>query len=234
MSRASPNLAFHRLDALLRAVGIHGPDLSTDFASRTSTRSLSLRDLLLLIVTAGACYGACMGTFAYEPVRSMLMLYSAMKIPILIVLTTLVCLPAFFVLNTAAGVRDDFGKALRAVLSAQGAFTVTLAGLAPVVMFIYTTGVNHRFALLTNGAIFLGATIVAQVVLWARYRRLIAANRVHVAMMASWMLLYGFVAVQMAWMLRPFVGDPAKPVTFLREEPFTNAYIAMLKLVLQN
>ncbi len=234
MTRSTSIPVLVRIDARLRAVGIHGPDLSTSLSARSSSVTLSLRDLLMLIVAAGAAYGACMGTFAYEPSRSLLMLFSAIKIPVLIVTTTVLCLPAFFVLNTAAGLRDDFSRAMRAVLSSQGAFTVTLAGLAPVVMFIYATGVNHRYALLTNGTVFLMASVVAQVVLWARYRVLIAKNPTHVAMLGCWMVLYGFVAVQMAWMLRPFVGDPAQSVSFLRDDPFTNAYVAVLKLVLQN
>src|SRR5262249_36220347 len=31
-----------------------------------------------------------------------------------------------------------------------------------------------------------------------------------------WVLLFGVVGAQMAWVLRPFVGDPAKPFTWFR------------------
>jgi hypothetical protein len=31
-------------------------------------------------------------------------------------------------------------------------------------------------------------------------------------------------------MLRPFVGAPGLPVTFFRDEPFSNAYVAVAKL----
>jgi hypothetical protein len=32
-----------------------------------------------------------------------------------------------------------------------------------------------------------------------------------------WILVFGLVGAQMGWMLRPFIGDPTKPVTFFRQ-----------------
>jgi len=43
--------------------------------------------------------------------------------------------------------------------------------------------------------------------------------------------LYALVGTQAGWMLRPFVGTPGKEVTFLREGPFTNAFVAVWELV---
>jgi hypothetical protein len=49
-------------------------------------------------------------------------------------------------------------------------------------------------------------------------------------LLLAWTLLYAFVGMQMGWMLRPFVGSHDLPVTFFRDEPFSNAYIAILQL----
>jgi hypothetical protein len=32
-----------------------------------------------------------------------------------------------------------------------------------------------------------------------------------------WVVVFGLVGAQMSWILRPFIGDPHKPFTFLRE-----------------
>lgn len=32
-----------------------------------------------------------------------------------------------------------------------------------------------------------------------------------------WVLVFGLVGAQMAWVLRPFIGDPARPFSFFRE-----------------
>ena len=37
-------------------------------------------------------------------------------------------------------------------------------------------------------------------------------------------MLYVFVAVQLAWVLRPFVGSPNVPTRFFRENAWSNAY----------
>jgi hypothetical protein len=50
-------------------------------------------------------------------------------------------------------------------------------------------------------------------------------------MLRLWLLIYVFVGIQMAWILRPFVGSPLSETRFFREEAFTNAYIAVSRLI---
>lgn len=188
--------------------------------------------LLAIIFTAGPFYGAFMGSYAMSSAaRLMLCLYAAVKMPLLVVVTAGLCLPAFFVLNTIAGLRADFPRAVRSILAAQAAFTLTLASLAPITRFIYMTGPTHRFAILTNALMFTIATCMAQRILWRWYRPLCAINRRHGMMLWVWIVLYAFVGVQMGWMLRPFVGKPTAPVEFFRHEGFSNAYLEVLRLI---
>jgi hypothetical protein len=190
------------------------------------------RRLAVMVVVAGSIYGAFMGSFwLVSPERLLMVAYAAVKVPILIFGTSVVCLPGFFVLNTVLGLRGDFGRALRAVLAGQAALTVTLASLGPLTRFAYFSGVDHRWALLTNAAMFTVATGIAQLVMLRRYRELILTNPLHRVTLWVWAFLYAFVGIQMGWMLRPFVGSPNVPVSFLRDEPFTNAYIVVLRLI---
>jgi hypothetical protein len=192
----------------------------------------SLRRLLLLIVCAGAIYGAFMGSFALvRPERLEMVLYAAVKMPILILGTTLVCLPGFFVLNTVLGLRADFALAVRAILAGQAAVTAALASLGPITRVAYLSGIDHRGALLFNAAMFTVATGIAQLVMFRRYRELIRRNSRHRVMLWAWVVIYAFVGIQMGWMLRPFVGSPHIPVTFFRAEPFSNAYLEVLRLI---
>jgi hypothetical protein len=52
-------------------------------------------------------------------------------------------------------------------------------------------------------------------------------------MLWTWLGLYVFVGIQMAWVLRPFVGAPGQPVQFFRPESWVNAYEVVLRLVWQ-
>jgi hypothetical protein len=50
-------------------------------------------------------------------------------------------------------------------------------------------------------------------------------------MLGTWLVIYIFVAIQMAWVLRPFVGDPGAPIEFFRRESWGNAYVVVARLI---
>ena len=173
-----------------------------------------------------------MGSFACDSLsRAKLILYAGVKVPLLLFATTAICLPGFFVVNAVAGLRGAFGRALRAIFAGQAGVAISLAALSPLILFVYACGVDHDTALLANAATFACATGMGQVVLRAHYRELIAEHPAHRIMLAAWVCLYAFVGMQMGWILRPFVGDPEKAVTFFRDEPFSNAYVVVADLL---
>jgi hypothetical protein len=45
------------------------------------------------------------------------------------------------------------------------------------------------------------------------------------------LVLYGFVAIQMGWVLRPFVGNPDQPTGFFRAGAWSNAYVEIAELL---
>jgi len=75
------------------------------------------------------------------------------------------------------------------------------------------------------------ASAVAQVVTLRIYRPLISRNRRHRVMLCVWLVLYVFVGIQMAWMLRPFVGSPEAAPAFFREGAWGNAYVVVVRLI---
>lgn len=182
-----------------------------------------------ILIVCGFGYGAVMGAFAGRPLQCV---YSGLKVPLLLACSTLVCLPSFFVLNTLLGLRDDFGAALRGILAAQATVAVVLAALAPVVVLAYASTDDYRQAILVNGVMFALATVGGQRTLDRHYRPLIARDRRHRLGRWMWMVLYVFVAIQLAWVLRPFVGSPGLDVAFFRAEAWSNAYVVVLRDVL--
>ena len=188
--------------------------------------------LLAFVVVFGGGYGVMMGTFSgLGAGRWPQLVYSGVKVPLLLLATFGLCLPTFFVLNTVAGLRDDFGQALSAVIATQAGAAVVLAALAPLTALCYLSCANYPTALLWNLLMFGVASIAAQRVLRRYYRPLIARNRLHRSMLLAWFVLYGFVGVQTAWVLRPFVGAPHLAVTFFREGAWGNAYLVVARLI---
>lgn len=188
--------------------------------------------LPLMVCGFAPIYGAAMGSFSLDsPDRLVLMLYSAIKVPLLLFLTSALCLPGFFVLNTLLGLRDDLGEAIQAILAGQAGLSIALASLAPITRFWYFSDGNYRVALLFNAAMFTLATLAGQIVMFRYYRVLIRRRPNHRIMLAAWLGLYAFVGIQMGWTLRPFIGSPEMSPAFFREEPFSNAYVVVARLV---
>lgn len=184
-----------------------------------------------IILTFTPMYGALMGSYQLdEPERLLQVVYSAVKAPMLLGVTTLLCVPGFFVLNTVLGLRDDFRDAIQAILAGQAGLAITLASLGPFTRFWYFTTEDYRAALLFNAAMFTIATAAGQLVMLRYYRVLIRRNPRHLATLGLWMVLYAFVGIQMGWILRPFVGSPGMPVSFFREHALTNAYVVVAEL----
>lgn len=215
---------FLTLDDMLRGRGVFSPEAPSHGR---------LKWLFILLLTSGVFYGAVMGTFSgLTPGRFHQLLYSGVKVPLLLIVTFLLCLPSFFVVNTVAGLRDDFGQVLRAVVATQTGVTVVLAGLAPLTAFFYLSCSDYRLALLFNGFMFFIATVSSQIIVRRYYRPLIRRSPTHRYLKAAWYVLYVFVGIQMAWVLRPFIGDPNAPVAFFRSDAWGNAYLIVGKLII--
>ena len=184
--------------------------------------------LPLWVLGAGLLYGAVMGAYSLRPLQ---MLYSSLKVPLLIAVSGLICLPNLIVLNTILGLRQDLGAVLRGAALAQGTVCVSLAALAPITVVAYLSLEVYGEAVLFNGAVFLLAALAGQITLGRHYRPLIAANPRHRIARDAWLALYLFVAIQMGWVLRPFVGDPDQPTRFFRAGAWSNAYVEIATLL---
>ena len=80
----------------------------------------ALQRLSITLVLFGVLYGAAMGTFGgVRGERLLQVVYSAAKVPLLLVVTFVIGLPSFFVINTLFGLRRDLSQAVRADRSAS-------------------------------------------------------------------------------------------------------------------
>lgn len=192
------------------------------------------REMGIVLVGAGLAYGAVMGTFGgVSGDRLLQVAYSAAKVPLLLVVTFAISLPSFLVLNTLLGTRDDLRAVVSALLSTQAGLTLVLLAFAPYTALWYASSGNYGDALRFNGAMFACASLTAQWMLWRRYRGLVARNPRHRVLLRIWLVIYLFVGVQMAWVLRPFVGSPDLPVQFFRADAWGNAYEVVGRLIWQ-
>jgi len=192
----------------------------------------TLQQLVRCVLVFGLIYGGAMGTFGgVAGDRAWQVVYSAIKVPWLLLVTFALSLPSFYILNTLSGLSADFDEVLQALLSSQAGLSIILAALAPFTLVWYSSSSNYQAAIMFNFLMFAVASLSAQWLLRRAYRPLIARHERHLWMLRLWLLLYGFVAIQMAYILRPFVGNPAKPTTLFRPDSWGNAYEVLARTI---
>jgi hypothetical protein len=207
-------------DALLRAV------------LRPGQNEIPLRVLLGAIALGGAIQGATMGAFALLNGGSgAFILISAIKMPLLLGITAGLMLPALYVLYALFGLADGFRTALRALAGGQATFALILASLSPFTLVYYLSGASYRGALGFNLLLFTLAGIAAQGTIRLRLADLLRSDPRHSRLISIGFGLWAFVAIQLAWNLRPFVGNPNSGVAFLRSDAFTNAYLGLWQIL---
>lgn len=179
--------------------------------------------LIAVIAVFGAAYGVVMGTFG--GLRGEQMLYSAVKVPLLLGTTFTLSIPSFFVIATILGLRDDFRDAVRALVATQAVLAVILAAFSPFTAVWYASSSDYDAAKIFNILMFAAASLTAQVVLRRFARPLLDRDRRHALLLGGWLVMYSFVGVQMGWVLRPFIGQPHAETTFFRDSAWSNAYV---------
>lgn len=195
----------------------------------------SSRPLWCMILAFGFVNGAVMGSFGVLGGGHVgQMVYSGLKVPMLLLITFGLCLPSFFVINSLLGLRNDFGHALHSLLLTQASIAIALSALSPITALWYVSDGDYHRAILVNASLFFLASLIGQLILRRSYRPLVKSNRRHQRMMQLWLILYATVGIQMGWVLRPFIGSPSDELHFFRQEAWSNAYLVVWRLVVQS
>ncbi len=196
------------------------------------TRGDEIVAVAILVAVFGLVYGAAMGSFGGLLGQAALQIvYSAVKVPLLLLVTFALSLPSFYVINSLLGLSRDFREAVRALVAAQAGLAIVLASLAPFTLFWYVSFADYTAAVTFNTAMFAVASFAAQWIVRGYYRPLIQRNPHHRWMLRAWIVVYAFVGIQMGWVLRPFIGAPGTPVQFFRAEAWDNAYVIVARML---
>lgn len=185
-------------------------------------RRSSVRDSVYLILGAAALFGAVVGSHGAAPLQ---VLYSALKLPLLLLVSSGLCLPCVLTVTFVLGHGEAGRELARHLLAAQAVVAVALASLAPLLALGYLSTTSYDLAKLASALCFALASGAGHVSLRRSTRS--ARRRLPTirAAIRGWSFLYVLVGVQLAWLLRPFVGRPGMPTTFLREGAWGNAYV---------
>ena len=168
----------------------------------------------LLVLTA--FYGLAAGAYAGVPQA----VSAAVKLPLLLLATLVICFPAFYVVQILVGSRLRLTQVLVLVLAALSLTAVLLAAFVPVIVFFLVTGANYYFLQLLHVLVVLVAGLFGMYALHEGLSVVCEKRGVYprkaLTIMRVWAVLFAFVGIQMAWNLRPFLGDRGEPFQVFR------------------
>ena len=185
----------------------------------------------VVVALTGGTYGAIMASFGgFSGDRGWMILFGAIKVPLLFSATLLLAIPSFYLLNVLLGVAGEFRRVWRALVDYQISVALQLAALAPVTLLVNLVESDYRVAQAWSTLLFAVASWNGRLGLLRAYSELERRNMAHRLLRRVWFVLYAFIGIQMAWDLRPFVGNPELAVTFFRDDIGT-AYVEVPRVL---
>ncbi|MBC8047184.1 MAG: actin-binding WH2 domain-containing protein [Fimbriimonadaceae bacterium] len=146
---------------------------------------------------------------------------SIAKLPVLYILTLLICIPAFFIFSSIFGSTKSLWQGLALGLTATCIIGILLIGFAPVTLFILITTENYQFFKVLNVVFFAISGIVGARLFYKSIQTHLETDEPkglsRIWFLRLWIVLYAFVGSQLGWTLRPFFGNPEQEFVAFQE-----------------
>ena len=189
--------------------------------------SIILTQFLLLFIFS-FLYGFVMGIYN----GWLQALTAGFKLPILFVLSMLICFPAFFMVQYILGSRLKFYSMLAIIITGLVLTSAIMLSFSPIVIFFLITSKNYDFLKLLHVAIIgfagiFGMRTVVEALKFSCEKKNVYP-KIGVKIFQFWIIILAFVGMQLAWSLRPFIGAKYQPYQLLRKQE-GNFYLAVLK-----
>jgi hypothetical protein len=197
-------------------------DAGTFYQWVTRRESQLIGFCVLAIVAGAGVYGAVMGLWS-SPLQS---LYAGIKLPLVILLTTLGNGLLNGMLAPLLGLNASFRQSLLVVLMTFAIASIILGALSPIALFVvwntpaltagtHATSPEYGFLQLTLAVFVAYAGIVGNLPLLPMLSQWTANVGVARRVLLAWLVGNLFLGSQICWVLRPFIWDPDGPPQFL-------------------
>ena len=172
-----------------------------------------LRSMVVSSIIYLALYGIVMGVSnSWQQA-----LLSAIKLPVLFLVTLLICLPTLYFFNLLYGSQLTFAQTAALMMAAVTVTAALSLAFASITLFFWLTVPDYEFFVLLNVGVLAitawwGLSLLRQGMRHVQQGAPARAGRI----LAVWIAIYGFVGTQMGWALRPFFGAPGAPFEIIR------------------
>jgi len=201
-----------------------------DFFEKISQQTDATRRIInqyLLLCLFSFLYGIVMGSYH----GFLQALASGVKVSVMFSLVLLICFPAFFIIQFVLGSKLKLYQMISIILSGFVLTTAIMVSFAPIVIIFLLTGSNYYFLQLLHILIFLlsgffGMKTIIDALKYSCEKKNVYPQ-IGVVVFRFWVVILAFVGIQLAWNLRPFLGDRGQPFELFREYE-GNFYAALI------
>ena len=166
-----------------------------------------LKNAALTVALLSGFFGLIAGAYS-GPFQAV---SAGIKLPFLFFATFAVCFPAFYIVQVLVGSRLKLLQVMVLVMAALALTSVLLAAFVPITAFFLVTGADYYFQHLLNIGLAAVAGLFGMYALHDGLTVVCEKSGVYprkaLTIMRAWAVLFGFVGIQLAWNLRPFLGD---------------------------
>lgn len=184
----------------------------------------------LVIFALAFFYGLIMGSYN----SFFQAMVTGFKVPLLLILALFICFPAFYVIQYMLGSKMNLLQMVNTILSGFVVFTTIMASFAPIIIFFMITGNNYAFLKLLHVGIFVFSGIFGMHTIMEALKFSCEKKNVYpkigINIFKIWIIIFSFVGMQLAWNLRPFLGDKNMPTEVFRERD-GNFYLAVFQSI---
>ena len=187
---------------------------------------------VLFILLFSFLYGIVMGSYN----GFLQSLVTGLKVPCLIFLSLLICFPALYVIQYMIGSTMTLSQMANVILSGFIVFSTIALSFAPIVIFFMITSSNYSFlkilhvAIFSFSGLFAVKTIISGLSFSCEKKNIYP--KLGMKIFKIWIVIFAFVASQLAWNLRPFIGSRDLPFELFRVRE-SNFYVAVIQSVVQ-
>lgn len=211
---------------------LQNPESYFERISDESKKFKIILNQILLLAIFTFVYGLIMGSY-----QGLLQAASAaVKLFSLYILVIIICFPAFFIIQYILGSTLKLGQMLVIILSGFVLMSAIMVSFIPIIVFFLLTGGNYYFLQLLHIAVFLlsgffGMKTIHDALQFSCEKKKVYP-RTGVVVFRFWIIILAFVGIQLAWNLRPFLGDAHRPFKLFRNYE-GNFYTALIYSVKQ-
>jgi uncharacterized membrane protein len=202
--------------------------------NRESSR-IELMMMFLLSIVLYAAFGVLIGA-SHSLMQA---ISSAVKLPLLFFVTTLICFPTLYFFLSFLGVKQSSGQLFSFIILCNTFISLVLAAFAPVSFFFLITGASYHLFKVINTLIFSVAGLTGIYIFYREIKILISElateqkplkTRKGFIFLRLWAVMFAFIGLQLSFTLSPYFGIPGQEFIFFTNEK-TNFFSDILDTI---